>query len=226
MILLFLNCIHFLFRIKNIYSINMSSIKIVDINEGAKQEEAIEEVKEEAKEEAKEEVKEEVNEVIKEEQAMEENKENIKPNKEETEDLKNNSKTERLKDKQITCPKCSKTMLLRSYRYKHEKNCQGKLEDRTIKTRPISKAQPKAHPKAQPKIENTIEQEPQPTVKSNETSQIPKHQTLQNEIARDTHNERSSLSPYELARQSYIQMKEAQKQKRIEKINNFKSKMF
>ena len=218
MILLFLNCIHFLFRIKNIYSINMSSIKIVDINEGAKQEEAIEEAKEEAKEE--------VNEVIKEEQAMEENKENIKPNKEETEDLKNNSKTERLKDKQITCPKCSKTMLLRSYRYKHEKNCQGKLEDRKIKTRPISKAQPKAHPKAQPKIENTIEQEPQPTVKSNETSQIPKHQTLQNEIARDTHNERSSLSPYELARQSYIQMKEAQKQKRIEKINNFKSKMF
>ena len=196
----------------------MSSIKIVDINEGAKQEEEPPEIIEEAKEE----VKEEVNEVIKEEQAMEENKENIKPNKEETEDLKNNSKTERLKDKKITCPKCSKTMLLRSYRYKHEKNCQGKLEDRKIKTRPISKAQPKA----QPKIENTIEQEPQPTVKSNETSQIPKHQTLRNEIARDTHNERSSLSPYELARQSYIQMKEAQKQKRIEKINNFKSKMF
>lgn len=94
----------------------MSSIKIVDINEEAKQEptpELIEEAKEEVKEELMEEAKDEV---IKEEQAMEENKENIKPSKEEEEDLKNNSKTERLKDKKITCPKCSKTMLLRSYR--------------------------------------------------------------------------------------------------------------
>ena len=210
MILLFLNCIHFLFRIKNIYSINMSSIKIVDINEEAKQEptpELIEEAKEEVKEELMEEAKDEV---IKEEQAMEENKENIKPSKEEEEDLKNNSKTERLKDKKITCPKCSKTMLLRSYRYKHEKNCQGKLEDRKIKTRAI----PKAQPKAQPKIENT--------------------EGIKNEIKNDIIKREPlpppalprQLSASEIARQSYIQMKEALKQKRIEKIDNFKSKMF
>ena len=104
MILLFLNCIHFLFRIKSIYSTNMSSIKVVDINEEAKQEptpEIIEEAKEEVKEEVMEEAKDEV---IKEEQAMEENKENIQPSKEETEDLKNNSKTERLKDKKSLVP--------------------------------------------------------------------------------------------------------------------------
>ena len=210
MILWFLNCIHFLFRIKNIYSINMSSIKIVDINEEAKQEptpELIEEAKEEVKEELMEEAKDEV---IKEEQAMEENKENIKPSKEEEEDLKNNSKTERLKDKKITCPKCSKTMLLRSYRYKHEKNCQGKLEDRKIKTRAI----PKAQPKAQPKIENTEE------IKNEIKNDIIKREPLPPPALS------RQLSASEIARQSYIQMKEALKQKRIEKINNFKSKMF
>lgn len=200
----------------------MSSIKIVDINEEAKQEptpELIEEAKEEVKEELMEEAKDEV---IKEEQAMEENKENIKPSKEEEEDLKNNSKTERLKDKKITCPKCSKTMLLRSYRYKHEKNCQGKLEDRKIKTRAI----PKAQPKAQPKIENTEE-----VVKlANSSHEI----CVKNEIKNDIIKREPlpppalsrQLSASEIARQSYIQMKEALKQKRIEKINNFKSKMF
>ena len=200
----------------------MSSIKIVDINEEAKQEptpELIEEAKEEVKEELMEEAKDEV---IKEEQAMEENKENIKPSKEEEEDLKNNSKTERLKDKKITCPKCSKTMLLRSYRYKHEKNCQGKLEDRKIKTRAI----PKAQPKAQPKIENTDE-----VVKlANSSHEI----CVKNEIKNDIIKREPlpppalprQLSASEIARQSYIQMKEALKQKRIEKINNFKSKMF
>ena len=51
----------------------------------------------------------------------------------------------RLKNEQetITCPKCDKSMLLRSYRYKHEKNCQGHLENRKTK----SQAKPKPKPK-------------------------------------------------------------------------------
>ena len=54
------------------------------------------------------------------------------------------NKTARLAEKKITCPKCSKTVNLRSYRYKHEKNCQGNLEDRPTKkqVKPKVKAVP------------------------------------------------------------------------------------
>ena len=89
--------------------------------------------------------------------------------KEETNEVKEESnkpqitnKTERLSKKTITCPKCNKSMLLTSYRYKHEKNCQDLLENR--KTKPQAKPRPKPklatiqptpiHPKA---IESTNE---------------------------------------------------------------------
>ena len=111
-------------------------------------EEAKEEVNEVSNEEAKEEVNEIINEEAKEEKTTKPQTEELQPEK-----LKNNSKSERLKDKNITCPKCNKTMLLRSYRYKHELNCQGKLEDRAIK--------PKAKPKPKPKpiVEEEDEEE-------------------------------------------------------------------
>ena len=48
----------------------------------------------------------------------------------------------------VTCSKCSKSMLLRSYRYKHEKNCRGKIENTPIK--PQSKPKPKPQPKPPP----------------------------------------------------------------------------
>ena len=66
-----------------------------------------------------------------------------------TEPLKNNSKTEKLKDKMVTCPKCGKSMQLRNYRYKHEKTCSGAIENTPI--------QPKAKPKA--KVEPIKEEE-------------------------------------------------------------------
>ena len=196
----------------------MTSIKVIDINEEAKQEEPQPEIIEEAEEETKQEAKEEINELTKEEQTIEVNKENIAPKKEENEPLKNNSKTERLKDKTITCPKCSKSMLLRSYRYKHEQNCQGKLEDRVIK--PKSKALPKTKI-TQPKVENTIEK--QEVVKT--TSPVKLNKEVSNQILKPQPTQ-PQLTPYEIARQSYIQMKEAQKARKIEKINMFKSKMF
>ena len=113
----------------------MSSIKVVDVNnEEAKEEEPAEQIEEQAEEPPAIE-----NEVI--EQAKEEPKEEPK------EELKNNSKTERYRDKMITCPKCSKTMLLRLYRYKHEKNCQGKIENKPIKPQSKPKAKQKTTPK-------------------------------------------------------------------------------
>ena len=75
------------------------------------------------------------------------------PIEETKEDITN--KTSRLSEKKITCPKCDKTMNLRSYRYKHEKNCQGHLEQRPIK----AQSKPRAKPKAvaiQPPINNNI----------------------------------------------------------------------
>ena len=182
----------------------MSSIKVVEINEEVKQEAPIEEVKQEEHEvscsirEPIEEVKqeapiEEVNEVI-EEHAK------IKPQDATQEPRK-------LCGKLITCPKCSKSMKLKSYRYKHEKTCQGTLEQKPVKPFSKPRAKPKAQPKAQPKIENTIQKQ--------EVVELPSPQATQ-----------PQLTPYEIARQSYIQMKEAHRARKIEKINMFKSKMF
>ena len=61
------------------------------------------------------------------------------------EPLKNNSKTQARNEKKITCPKCAKTLTLKSYRYSHERNCQGPLE-----TKPIKSIKPKAVPIAKP----------------------------------------------------------------------------
>ena len=60
------------------------------------------------------------------------------------EPLKNNSKTQAHNEKKITCPKCAKTLTLKSYRYSHERNCQGPLESKPIKPKP--KAVPIAKP--------------------------------------------------------------------------------
>ena len=198
----------------------MSSIKVVDVNhEEAKQdeiEEAKEEVNEVSNEEAKEEVNEITNEGAQEEKTTKPQTEELQPEK-----LKNNSKSERLKDKNITCPKCNKTMLLRSYRYKHELNCQGKLEDRAIKP----KAKPK--PKPQPIIQDVEEEIPQLT-------QPVKKQILKptNPLAdarqslasiRDARNEphelRDITNHYQLLQQQYIQQKK-------EKYNNLCQSMF
>ena len=100
----------------------MASIRVFDINEEDKPE-PIEEIKEEVIEEAKPEV---VNEVV----------EEVKQEKYETveEVCKEIKQPEKTQDKMITCPKCNKSMKLRSYRYKHEKPCAGTLETKTCQT--------------------------------------------------------------------------------------------
>ena len=76
--------------------------------------------------------------------------------------LKNNSKIEQMKDTYINCEKCGKNMLLKSYRYKHERTCQGPLETKPIKPKP--KAVPIAKPQ---RIDHEVayneeNQQPQP----------------------------------------------------------------
>ena len=124
------------------------------------------------------------------------------------------NKTERLSKKTITCPKCDKSTLLRSYRYKHEKNCQGHLENRKIK----SQAKPKPKPKLvtiqptpiQPKaIEST--NEPTYLLEAKQKSIIQEHPLKPpQEIIYDS---------YKLIHQEYIN-------KRKEKYSNLCANMF
>ena len=207
----------------------MSNIKIVDVIEN-------EAVKEEVKEEQpKEEVKEEVKkEAPKEEAPKEEVKEEEAPKEEAPkEEAPKEEVKKRMKNTdRITCNKCNKTVSYKTYRYRHEKQCMNKepLEERPVlPVKPQAKAKPKALPKSrltQPKIENTEE-----VVKlANSSHEI----CVKNEIKNDIIKREPlpppalprQLSASEIARQSYIQMKEALKPKIIEKINNFKSKMF
>ena len=183
----------------------MSSIKVIDINEEAKPEEAIEEAKEEVIEEVIEEVKEEAKEEVVNEVIEEPKTEEVKVK--EPEKIQDATQEPRkLCDKLITCPKCNKSMKLKSYRYKHEKTCKGTLEQKPVK--PFSKPLAKAKALPKPKIE--VKEAPKPEILKDISNQVIQPQ----------------LSPYDLARQSYIQMKEELKAKKIEKINNFKSKMF
>ena len=162
----------------------MSSIKVIDINEEAKQvEQTTEQIEETQAEEPQEEIQQEteqkvVNEVV-------------NPKETEAEPLNNNSKTARLKDKKITCPKCNKCMLLRSYRYKHEFNCKGNLEDRVIK--------PKSKPTPKPKAQPIVQEVEQPKVTAPVSNQILQPQP-RNPLSDITNH-------YQLLHQQYIQQK-------------------
>jgi len=96
-------------------------------------------------------------------------------------------------------------MKLRSYRYKHENHVPEQW-----KQNPSNRFQSQyiAKPKAQPKIENAAEAQTSPPVNLT--------QEVSNQILKPP-----QLPPYEVARQSYTQMKEELRQKNIEKANRF-----
>ena len=95
-------------------------------------------------------------------------------------------------DKLVKCPKCDKQMKLKSYRYKHELSCKGKLED--IPKKP--KAMPK--PKAQPIIQE-VQEVQQPKFTAPVSNQILKPQP-RNPLNDITNH-------YQLLHQQYIQQK-------------------
>ena len=133
----------------------------------------------------------------------------IKP----VEPLKNNSKTQARNEKKITCPKCAKTLTLKSYRYSHERNCQGPLESKPIKPKP--KAVPIAKPQKveyhevahreenqqpQPQQNNIIANTPPPRrtqqqLPPNPLQNIAQHyQLLQNEYLRQKQEKYNALN--------------------------------
>ena len=115
------------------------SIKVVDLqNEEVKEEPpAIEEVKQEAEQ------PELTNEIIEAptEEPKEEPKEEVKEEEEPKpkqlsqgeSSLGQSPKPIRAQDRIITCPKCNKSMKMKSYRYSHEQNCKGNLSERPVK---------------------------------------------------------------------------------------------
>ena len=132
----------------------------------------------------------------------------IKP----VEPLKNNSKTQARNEKKITCPKCAKTLTLKSYRYSHERNCQGPLETKPIKPKPkaVSRAKPQRidhevayneeNQQPQPQQNNIIANTPPPRRSQQQPPPNPLHniaqhyQLLQNEYMRQKQEKYNALN--------------------------------
>ena len=183
----------------------MSNIKVIDINEEAKQEEPTEQPIEEAKEEVNEVLEKTPVEQESKTEVVEEVKEEAKPVK--AQDTKPCVKTQ---DKLVRCPKCNKEMKLKSLRYNHEQKCQGTLEQKPVK--PFSK--PRAKPKPQPIVQEVNEQpqEQQPVQKPiREASPQQQSQPI-NPLTNMAHH-------YQLLQQQFIQQKR-------EKYNNLCQSMF
>ena len=174
----------------------MSSITVVDVNEEAKQE-VVEEPTQ--IEEATEQVEHEpTNEVVDNPPVEEVEKTKEEPKQEPKPKLKAKPKA----SDRVDCKTCGKNLSYKNYRYRHEKICSAEPKPVKPQANPKAKALPK------PKIE--VKEAPKPEILKDISNQVIQPQ----------------LSPYDLARQSYIQMKEELRAKKIEKINNFKSKMF
>ena len=128
----------------------MSSIKVVDLNEEAKEEPpALEPIEEEPKEEPVEtsevinEVVEETNEVVKEEIKEEPPKPKPKP-KPKASDI-------------VPCPDCNKNMTYKNLRYSHK--CSPEPKPVKPQAKPKAKQQPKPTPKPPPEVYYSDEEE-------------------------------------------------------------------
>ena len=166
----------------------MSSIKVIDINEEAKQE------------------------TVEEPEQIEEATEQIEPTNEivdnpPVEEVKEKVKETKADAKQVQCPKCSKFMSLKNFRYRHEKLCTTEPKPVKPQAKPKGKSKPKPIIKQVEVYEQTQEEqkpEPKPVIKqqsqpSNPLTDITNH--------------------YQLLQNQYIQQKK-------EKYNNLCQSMF
>ena len=177
----------------------MTAITVVDVNEEAKQEVVEEPTQiEEATEQTEPTNVESTNKVVDNPPVEEVEKTKEEPKQEPKPKLKAKPKP----SDRVDCKTCGKNLSYKNYRYRHEKICSAEPKPVKPQANPKAKATPK------PKIE--VKEAPKPEILKDISNQVIQPQ----------------LSPYDLARQSYIQMKEELRAKKIEKINNFKSKMF
>ena len=179
----------------------MSSIKVIDINEEAKQE-AIEEPVE--IEETKEEVVEPTNEVVDNTPVEEEIKEVVEKPK---------AKAKPKPTDKVDCKNCGKTLSYKNYRYRHEKICSE--EPKPVK--PQANPKGKSKPKAQPIVEEII---PQQTISTPQLTQPVKQQILKptNPLANITNH-------YQLLQNEYLKQKQAKYQNLCQNMFSSKTKM-
>ena len=162
----------------------MSSITVVDVNEEAKQE------------------------TVEEPEQIEEATEQIEPTNEivdnpPVEEAKKEVKETKADAKQVQCPKCSKFMSLKNFRYRHEKLCS--TEPKPVK--PHTKA------RAKPIIKQVeVNEQPQEAPKQTIKQQIPTMLQPSNPLTDITNH-------YQLLQNQYIQQKK-------EKYNNLCQNMF
>ena len=223
----------------------MSNIKVVDVNnEEAKQEEAIEQPIEKAKEEVNEIVEEPPQETangslnsnsaeVETKEAIEETqKQDAKPCVK-AQDTKPSVKAQ---DKLVRCPKCSREMKLKNYRYGHQQRCQGGIENKPVK--PHTKV--RAKPKAQPIIQDVEEEIREALPSGNpQLTQPVKKQILQptnplsdarqslasiRNARNEPHELRDITNHYQLLQQQYIQQKQAKYQNLCQNMFAPKSK--
>ena len=114
----------------------------------------------------------------------------------------------RQQDKLVKCLQCDKQMKLKSYRYKHELTCKGKLED--IPRKPKAMPKPKAQPiEQEEEVEEIIQQQ-----------KLKLTQPVSNQILKpQTPNLVDFASHYQLLQNQFIQQKK-------EKYNNLCQSMF
>ena len=175
----------------------MSSIKVIDINEEAKQE-AIEEPVE--IEEAKEEVVEPTNEVVDNTPVEEEIKEVVEKPK---------VKAKPKPTDKVDCKTCGKSLSYKNYRYRHEKICTE--EPKPVK--PQANPKGKSKPKAQPIIQDVEKEIPQLT------------QPVKQQILKPTNPLSDITNHYQLLQQQYIQQKQAKYQNLCQNMFSSKTKM-
>jgi len=170
----------------------MSGIKVVDLtNEAGKQEvEQNEGAEEETQpqEQELEPIPEEqdiTNEVVKEEEVNQE---------EEAPAPASTKKKENALEKKIKCKKCDKEMTLKTYRYTHEKKCQGKLEEKPVKPQAKPKAKQLPQPRIITKPVAPKPPPPEPAEERNPVYDVRQHyQMLQNEFIKQKQEKYSNL---------------------------------
>ena len=179
----------------------MSSIKVIDINEEAKQE-AVEEPP--VIEEAKEEVVKPTNEVV-DAPATEEAKEEVEEVVE-----KPKAKAKPKPTDKVDCKTCGKSLSYKNYRYRHEKICS--TEPKPVK--PQANPKSKSKPKPRPIVEEDEVEEPIQVQKPKLTQEV-KNQVFKPQ----TPNLVDFASHYQLLQNQYLQQKK-------EKYNNLCQNMF
>ena len=179
------------------------SISVVDLqNEAVEEATPIPETIEEAKQEP-EPVVDTTNEIIEE------------PPKEETkEEVKEKPKRQTQKDK-MNCPKCLKEVSIKTYKYSHEKNCQGQLSERPVKPHAKPKAKQPPKPKPVPVYEEEEEARRCPA-----TSREAMPQAVIRQQPPPVVNPLTNIQQhYQLLQQQYMKQKQ-------EKYNNLCQNMF